>query len=413
VGCNKKDVGATKKTLLVENSEKIVAQHNALINARFSFVPLQMRLFLSLLARIDLDDADFKEHFVPLSELVFERRGGSAYEQVQEMCEKLTQFTLYIEDLEEDTRRRRKKPNYQYLPLMSKAEYRGDLGGVIAIFNPLIMPYLLQLRQTGNFTTAALTQLRKLKSPHSLRIYWLLKEYADFGRRTMSVEQLRFVLDIAEHEYPRFSSLKNRVLDKAQNELADTDLPFTFELERQNQVVKRIKFLLQLANQDATKKTLPEVETITPPAWGEALRQVGVSQRSIAQIAQQLEAGDYDLGYVDFVLTRLQKQHSLGKVKKLAGAIYKALVEKYLLAEYHESQPAVKPQPKRAAQVAPPAEVEIAFRMQEVRDIYDNPGPFLRSRRQETTFEQHVKQVYLADGFVVEQRAGEEWLVKR
>lgn len=405
-------MGATKKTLTVENSEKIVAQHNALINARFSFVPLQMRLFLSLLARIDLDDADFKEHFVPLNELVFERRGGSAYEQVQEMCEKLTQFTLYIEDLEEGTRRRRKKPNYQYLPLMSKAEYRGDLGGVLAIFNPLIMPYLLQLRQTGNFTTAALTQLRKLKSPYSLRIYWLLKEYADFGRRTMSVEQLRFVLNIAEHEYPRFSSLKNRVLDRAQNELADTDLPFTFELERQNQVVKRIKFLLQLVNQDATKKTLPEAEVTTSPAWGEALRQVGVSQRSIAQIARQLEAGEYDLGYVDFVLTRLQKQHSLGKVKKLAGAIYKALVEKYLLTEYRESQPAVKPTPKRPAPAAPAAETEIAFRMQEVRDIYDNPGPFLKNRR-ETTFEQHVEQVYLADGFVTEQRKGEEWLVKR
>nr|GFD12182.1 hypothetical protein [Tanacetum cinerariifolium] len=99
--------------------------------------------------------------------------------------------------------------------------------------------------------------------------------------------------------------------------------------------------------------------------------------------------------------------------KKLAGAIYKALVEKYLLAEYRESQPAVKPQPKRLAPATPPAEAEIAFSMREVRDIYDNPGPFLKNRRQETTFEQHVEQVYLTDGFVIEQRAGEEWLVKR
>jgi plasmid replication initiation protein len=414
-------VGATKKTFIMEDPDKIVAQHNALINARFSFVPLQMRLFLALLSRIEFEDADFKEHFVPLNELVFDRRGGSAYEQVDEMCEKLTKFTLYIEDLEEGTRRRRKKPNYQYLPLMSKAEYRGDLGGVSAIFNPLIMPYLLQLRQSGNFTTAALAQLRKLKSPYSLRIYWLLKEYADFGRRTMSVDQLRFVLNIAEHEYPRFSSLKSRVLDKAQNELADTDLPFTFELERQSQVVKRIKFLLHLS-EGATKKTL-EVAENSPPEWGDSLKQVGVSQRSITQIARQLESGEYDLGYVDFVLTRLQRQHSLGKVKKLAGAIYKALIEKYLLGEYLEGQQQLSTrQPPEAkkhllltgerTKPEKSKDSEIAFRMSEVRDIYDNPGPFLSDKRQGLTFEQHVEQVYLADGFVVELRTGEEWLVK-
>lgn len=397
----------------MEEPDKIVAQHNALINARFSFLPLQMRLFLALLARIEFEDADFKEHFVPVSELVFDRRGGSAYEQVDEMCEKLTQFTLYIEDLEEGTRRRRKKPNYQYLPLMSKAEYRGDLGGVLAIFNPLIMPYLLQLRQSGNFTTAALAQLRKLKSPYSLRIYWLLKEYADFGRRTMSVDQLRFVLNIAEHEYPRFSSLKARVLDKAQDELASTDLPFTFELERESQVVKRIKFLLHLT-EGATKKTLATENSTTgdnPSDWGASLQQVGVSKRSITQIARQLETGEYDLGYVDFVLTRIQRQHSLGKVKKLAGAIYKALIEKYLLEEYLESQTQVEP--KKKLLPAPVAEPEIAFSMSEVREIYDNPGPFLKSKRQGESFEQHVEQVYLADGFVIELRAGEEWLIKK
>jgi plasmid replication initiation protein len=397
----------------MEEPDKIVAQHNALINARFSFLPLQMRLFLALLARIEFEDADFKEHFVPVSELVFDRRGGSAYEQVDEMCEKLTQFTLYIEDLEEGTRRRRKKPNYQYLPLMSKAEYRGDLGGVLAIFNPLIMPYLLQLRQSGNFTTAALAQLRKLKSPYSLRIYWLLKEYADFGRRTMSVDQLRFVLNIAEHEYPRFSSLKARVLDKAQDELASTDLPFTFELERESQVVKRIKFLLHLT-EGATKKTLAADNSASADHtsdWGASLQQVGVSKRSITQIARQLETGEYDLGYVDFVLTRIQRQYSLGKVKKLAGAIYKALIEKYLLEEYLESRK--QTEPKKKLLPAPVAEAEIAFSMSEVREIYDNPGPFLKSKRQGETFGQHVEQVYLADGFVIELRAGEEWLIKK
>lgn len=395
----------------------LVAQHNALINARFSFVPLQMRLFLALLSRIDFDDTDFQEHFVPLAELVTKRDGGSAYEQVDEMCKKLTQFTLYIEKLEEGTRRRRKRPNFEYIPLMAKAEYRGDLGGVVAIFNPLIMPYLLQLRQSGNFTMAALDELRKLRSPYSLRIYWLLKEYADFGKRTMSVDDLRFVLNIGEEEYPRFSNFKARVLDKAQSELASTDIPFTFELERENQVVQRIKFLLQLGSQAATKMPLPESGAAVTE-WGTALAAVGVSRRSVEQIARQLEAGEYDLGYVDFVLARIQKQHELGKVKKPAGAIYKALVEKYLLGEYTEGQQSAQPstskitRPKKLPP-APGPEAEVAYRMSEVQEIYDNPGPFMKQRVRAASFEQHVRDIYLPDGFVVEHRAGEEWLVKR
>jgi hypothetical protein len=94
----------------------------------------------------------------------------------------------------------------------------------------------------------------------------------------------------------------------------------------------------------------------------------------------------------------------------LAGAIYKALIEKYLLEEYLESRKQAEPKKKL---LAPVVEPEIAFSMSEVRDIYDNPGPFLKSRRQGETFAQHVEQVYLADGFVVELRAGEEWLIKK
>lgn len=412
--------GVLQKCRTMQTNEEnkptaLVAQHNALINARFSFVPLQMRLFLALLSRIDFDDTDFQEHFVPLAELVNKLDGGSAYEQVDEMCKKLTQFTLYIEKLEEGTRRRRKRPNFEYIPLMAKAEYRGDMGGVMAIFNPLIMPYLLQLRQSGNFTLAALDELRKLKSPYSLRIYWLLKEYADFGKRTMSVDDLRFVLNIGKEEYPRFSNFKARVLDKAQSELAGTDIPFRFELERENQVVQRIKFLLQLGAQGATKMPLPEVGA-TATEWGTALAAVGVSRRSVEQIARQLEAGEYDLGYVDFVLARILKQHELGKVKKPAGAIYKALVDKYLLGEYHEGQQrqSLEQVPaKRALLAAPVQNTEVAYRMSEVREIYDNPGPFMKQHARAATFEQHVQEIYLPDGFVVEQRAGEEWLVKR
>ncbi|OUJ70452.1 replication initiation protein [Hymenobacter crusticola] len=388
------------------NSDKRVAQHNALINARFSFVPLQMRLFVALLSRIDFDDVDFKEHFIPLEELVFERRGGSAYEQIDEMCKGLASFTLYIEELEEKTRKRRRKPSYTYIPLMAEAGYRADLGGVIASFNPKIMPYLLQLRESGNFTTADIQQVLKLKSPQSLRIYWLLKEYADFGKRTMSVEDLRFVLGIEEHEYPRFSNFKARVLDKAQDEIANTDIPFTYELEREGKTVARIKFLFQQLAASATKKTLPGATE-----WANALLQIGVSQRSITAIAHQLEQGEYEVGYIAYVVRIVESQFQKGKIKKPAGAIYKALVEKYLLEDYNVSLN-TRQSSKKKLILPSERKPTIAFCLREVQEMYDNPGPYARRQERATTFEEHLQQVYLNEGFILEHRGEEQWLVK-
>jgi plasmid replication initiation protein len=399
--------------------DKIVTQHNALINARFSFVPLQMRLFLALLARIEFDDTSFREHFVPFSEIGFVDRGGSSYQLLEEVCEKLTSFTLYIEELEPGTRRRRKRPNYKFISLMDTVEYQGDKGGVLASFNPSIMPYLLQLRESGNFTTAALAELRKLKSPYALRIYWLLKEYADFGQRTLSLEQLRFMLDIAENEYPRFSNFKARVLDKAQSELAGTDMPFTFELERQNQIVQKIKFLIELSgNKEVSEpdqhtelaQYTENIEQADIPSWHQELLVAGVSKRSVQQISKQLAAGEYPLGYVDFVLARITKQLRLGKVKKPAGAIYKALVDKYLLAEYlgAQSKPVARSASEKSA-----VPTEVAMPLSEVEQMYLNPGPFLKKMIGKETFEEHLYRLYLSEGFVIEQRGGVDWLVKR
>ena len=424
------------KTPSKQNADKIVAQHNALVNARFSFVPLQMRLFLALLSRISLDDTEFKEHVIPVSELVFERHGGSAYQQIDEMCDDITSFKLYIEILEDGTRKRRRRPKYDYIPLMAKAGYDGDLGGVVAAFNPLIMPYLLQLRESGNFTLADLDELRKLKSPSSVRIYWLLKEYSDFGQRTVTPKQLRFMLNIAENEYPRFSNFKARVLDRAQLELARTDMPFTYELERQNQLVQRIKFLfgydtaptgpneiegrqnIELVENSKHSQNAENVNepTADEPAWIQALRLIGVSLRSIRQITKQLEDKEYPLEYVDFVLSRIGKQHQLGKVKKPAGAVYKALVEKYLLEEYLAEQRAAKAIPSKKASNAIKAKLplleEVAFPLREVRDMYENPGPFLKRQLQEPTFELHLEAIYLSQGFALVKRDGEDWLTK-
>lgn len=401
--------------------DKIVAQHNALVNARFTFDPLQMRLFLALLGRIEFEDVDFKEHLIPFSELVANFDGGSSYQHINQMCLKLVTFNIYIEELEPLTRRRSKKPAYRYIPLMAEAAYAPEKGGVIAVFNPLIIPYLLQLRASGNFTMAKLAELSKLKSAYALRIYWLLKEYAAFGERTITVQQLRFLLDIADHEYPRFGSFKARVLGPVQKELADTDLPFTFELERRNQIVQQIKFIIEQNRPvSVIKLKAPPVEipgAATYPGYAEKLLAAGLRSLAVAEVLAQLSAEDYAPGYVDFVLARVSKQHGLGKIKSPAGAIYKALREKYLLPEYRAGQ--LEPvSPVRSVGTATTVSrsskaVRETFTLSEVRTAYDESALFRQAQGSAETWEEYLARVYYARGFTLEDFHGRECLVLR
>lgn len=384
--------------------ETQLAQHNALINARFSMLPLQMRLFVAMLARQDFDQGEFRDHFIPIGELLLDNRGGSGYAKVHEMCEAIVDFKIYIEELEPVTRRRSKQPVFTFINLVSKARYDPKQGGVLASFNADAMPYLLQLRECGNFTLADLKEVQKLRSPTALRIYWLLKEYATFGKRTLTVPQLRFVLDIADHQYPQFRSFKAEVLEVARQHLSVTDVPFTYEVERQGKIAQRVTFMFE-----AGGKKKPDALPVDE--WATALRGFGVAPRSLATIQQQLEAGEYTVDYIRFVVQRVQSQVALKKIGKPAGAIYKALVEKYLLPDYLESLRA-----PTAAKKGPAAKksspVEIAYPVAEVQAIYDEPGPFAKKDRL-PTFESHLQAIYLSQGFALEERDGQPWVVKK
>ena len=92
------------------------------------------------------------------------------------------------------------------------------------------------------------------------------------------------------------------------------------------------------------------------------------------------------------------------------------LVEKYLLEEYLAEQKAAKAIPVKktssAVKTKLPLLEEVAFPLREVRDMYENPGPFLKRQLQEPTFELHLEAIYLSQGFALAKRDGEDWLVK-
>jgi len=314
----------------------LVIQHNAMVNAGFALSALEMRCFLAMLSRIGRDDTALTMCRIPVKELCADSSSKNVYLEVRAMTEKMASRFLLLEVLGPEGQRL-KQPDLKLRPLLGAIDYLKREGVVEAVFNEHLRPYLLELK--NNFTKAQLSQVLKIKRPASHRIYWLLREYAAFGKRTVSVAELRHVLGFKEEYADRFDHFKTRVLDPAQQELAQTDLPFTYELVKQGRVITEIRFLFAPGGPPAPE--LPPVEE-----WAQALLAAGVVAKSLEMVRQKLAAGDYDEGYVHYVLAAVHAQAQAGKVKKEAGAMYKALNDGYLLPAYQKAQQPAPSKPR-------------------------------------------------------------------
>ncbi|RZJ62756.1 MAG: RepB family plasmid replication initiator protein [Hymenobacter sp.] len=332
---------AKKLLPVVATNNPLVVQHNALVNAGFTMSALEMRFFLAMLSRIGREDTTLPVCRITVKEICPDSSSATVYADVREMVTRMLSRILLLEILGPNGERV-KQPDIQGFPLMGKALYLKKEGIVEAVFNDHLRPYLLEL--TSNFTKAQLSQLLKIKRPTSHRIYWLLREYLAFGKRTVGVDELRHILGFTDEYVDRFDHFKARVLEPAQKELAQTDLPFTYELLKEGRVVDSIRFLFAPGGVQPLELQPAEVEQ-----WAQALLGVGVAAKSLEVVREKLAAGEYEEGYIHYVLATVRTQVQGGKVKKEAGAIYKALTDCYLLPSYLKTKLALTTKPTKSA----------------------------------------------------------------
>lgn len=393
-----------------ETGSKLVVQRNDLVNARFALTTLEMRLFMAMLSRIHRDDTEFSEMHIPVTEVIAlsgRRPSSNDYQQLKDMCSLLASRVLYIERPSQKKRVNKiteEAPSFSNTPLMAYADYSSEERALVVRFNDRVREHLLQLNE-GNFTQAQLMQLLKLKSAHSYRIYWLLKQYGSFGSRTVRVDDLKRLLDL-EGQYKQFPLFKLRVLDRAQLELAQTNLAFEYDLMRgKGKSVEQIRFRFAPVT---SEPLLPAFQATTE--WQKALLDAGVSASSISTVGELIEKKEIEPGYVLFVVNQQRSKSTQGKISSLAGAVFTAITKGHSVEEYHKSLVLRQKTANRKSAKIAVTEV-LRYRLEEVRESYE-----LMSRKnlaKGASFEENLQLVYLSQGFRREQDLqGTEWLIK-
>jgi len=217
----------------------LVTQSNHLVQARYNLPLAEQRLVLTMISRIQPDDEDFKPYRISVNELA-EFLGidkGSAYRECKKTTENLLKRVLSIEESD----------GLLQTNWVSSAKYIDGSGMVNLSFDPLLKPYLLQLK--SNFTSCKLEMLLSFKSQYTVRMYTLLKQYERLKEREFELGQLRELLGIREDQYGLYSDFRKRVLLSTQKELTEkADLYFEFDEVKYGRRVGAIKFRIFTKN---------------------------------------------------------------------------------------------------------------------------------------------------------------------
>jgi len=248
-----------KKTLL---GSLIVTQANELVESRYNLTLGEQRLIFTMISRIQPQDEDFKPYHISLHELADFL--GINKNHIYADCKKITKKLLEkVVEIQEPGR-------LLQTHWVSSADYVDGTGTVNLSFDPLLKPYLLQLK--GNFTCSKLEMLLSFKSQYTMRVYTLLKQYERLKEREIELQKLRDILGIRKDQYVLYSNFKKDVLESTQKELAEkADLYFEFDEIKYSRRVGAIRFriftkkLIGTTSDKVLANVVPIVLNLHPP----------------------------------------------------------------------------------------------------------------------------------------------------
>ncbi len=241
----------TTQFVIEAENNKMVKQSNFLINARYGMSLLERRIYLKMVSMVKPDDKDFEDIVIDAGALIEELglQKSSAYTEFRNATKKLMHCVCEINNDKQIIQ----------VALISSAIYLKGKALIILHFDPSIKPYLLNIK--NQFTLFDLEEAFGIKSNHSLRVYELLKQYSSTGFRVISIEDLRFALNISKEQYPNHYDFKKRIILQAQKDLEKTPMAFKFKELKSGKRVVNIEFtftpvIIPVKKEKAPKKEL-------------------------------------------------------------------------------------------------------------------------------------------------------------
>jgi len=310
-----------------------ITKANALIEARYRLTIREQRLILMCISMLSPEDEEFPTVRFKVKDIVevLELNTEAYYHELKTILKRLLSRVLEIP---------REDGGYILLHWVESAEYIPKSGEIELRIHPKLKPYLLKLKE--KFTTYYLKAVIGLRSSYSVRLYELLKQYQNIGRRRFSIEELKSLLKIESGEYRRYNHFKERVILQAQRELKEkTDIYFDFrEIKRGRKVVEieftilenpKFKALKEEAKVEEEKERLKKRYEELFRKWKPYLDRVNLSRLTPAQAIFFLENSLLD---PEQTIKAIEADDQNPLVENPVGVLFKTLPLRSKLSDF-------------------------------------------------------------------------------
>ncbi|MGP5713985.1 replication initiation protein [Vreelandella alkaliphila] len=189
-----------------------VYKANALVEASYRLSLYEQRIVLACIAQVRRDESLTDQQLYTVSaQQIAEMTGtklGTAYQNLKAASERLFERRVTLHE----------PPNgksggkVRLTRWVQEVVYQEDQGTVSLRFSQPMVPYLSQL--SAQFTRYALTDVAKMTSTHAIRLYELLCQWRDAGKREVELAWFRETLQL-EDRYGNIRDLKRRVIEPA------------------------------------------------------------------------------------------------------------------------------------------------------------------------------------------------------
>ncbi len=187
-----------RKCFVNENTN--IVQSNFLIERKHKLSMAATQLMFTITGMINKDDDELKEYKVDVTKFskLWNTDPKNAYEEIKKALTELRKGgideTFY--DPESDKKR------FVTVGFISRAEYVEGEGYCLVNIDPILKPHYIQLKE--NFTKYKFENIIKLYNERAsvgqLRLYELLKQYQNIGKREFTIEELKSFLGLIEYD---------------------------------------------------------------------------------------------------------------------------------------------------------------------------------------------------------------------
>lgn len=259
-----------KKAIVRKKANKaIVTQDNRFVYAKYDMNTNEMKFFMWIIAQIHSQrDQLFQICEIPLDEIFEiwqwkdERLKTADYSYVKHICDSMAKKT-YVEDFKlKDEKTMKNVEVFRAMPLFKFIEYKNGQGFISYQLNDVLMQYLLNLKK--NFTQLKFSDIQRMKSAYSIRIYNMLIAELNQNRQNLKINLavLQNILEVPE-SLKKYDNFNRRVLQQAIKDINTKSNIILFEIKtyKTGRAITELDFIFDYKNNDKQKQREKAKET--------------------------------------------------------------------------------------------------------------------------------------------------------